>query len=114
MHHSKTDNLRILLFLPLVVLHLQFGITLLHHHHVNSWYDHKDSTHHISANTPTPTKQVVPPSAPTSPPYSPVVSTTVIGIAAPNRLILGHIRPTPSVVTAYQPTASFPNRASPA
>jgi len=102
------------LFLPLVLLHLQCGIALLHHHHGNSFYDHKDPTHHICADYPTHTMRAATPEAPTSQAYHPVLAATVAPVAAPNRLILGHIRPTASDVNAYLPITSFPNRASPA
>jgi|GEM_PF-5659744 len=103
-------KLRIPLFLALVLLQLQFGITLLHHHHDNSYYDHKDPTHHICADTPTATKRCV--AGPFS--CSPVLPAAAPRVAAPDRLILGQDRPEPTRITAYPPIASFPNRASPA
>lgn len=111
---SKINKLRILLILPLVLLHLQFGITLLHNHHGNSCYDHKDPTHHICANSPTPTKWGVTISAPASPSYTPVLPATVTHLASPKQLTLEHTYPAPSRIIACKPTASFPNRASPA
>lgn len=114
MQVSKINKSRILLFLPLALLHLQFGVILLHHHHCNSWYDHKDPIHHICANIPTQAKLGVTPITPGSPSYNPVLPATVIHVVAPNRLAVGHIRPTPSDVAIYRPTTSFPNRASPA
>jgi len=111
---AKINTPKILLLLPLLLLHLQFGVALLHYHHSDSWYDHKDSTHHICTANHTLTTRGGTSTIPASPTHAPFLSTARIHVAAPHRLILGNLRPEPSVITAYQPIASFPNRAPPA
>ena len=114
MRYSKINTLRILLLLPLVLLHLQSGIALLHHHHRNSWYDLKDPTHHISIVSITPAKWAAPSAVPVFPSYPTALPTVGLHVTGPNGLILGHVMPLPPVVAGFEPTASFPNRASPA
>ena len=43
------SKLKIFLLLPLMLLHLQSGMVLLHHHFNDSWHDEKDPVHQFSS-----------------------------------------------------------------
>jgi hypothetical protein len=43
------SKLRLLLIIPMMLLALQTGVVVLHHHMDGSWYDQKDPLHQLSA-----------------------------------------------------------------
>jgi hypothetical protein len=49
MRFLAKSKFRLLLIIPLMLLALQTGIVVLHHHMDGSWYDQADPSHQLSA-----------------------------------------------------------------
>ena len=60
MRQSPNSKMQLFFTLSLTLLLLvQFGVALLHHHHEGSYYDQKDQFHHVTLEAPSPSKVTV-------------------------------------------------------
>jgi hypothetical protein len=103
---------RFFLLLPFVLLLLQFGIALLHHHHDSSWYDHEDPIHYLSSNSP-----IISKSHPN--PVRQAFFVHLLPVAKPASVEVSvaaaiiHAEELPLVPGLYTPATAFPKRAPP-
>jgi hypothetical protein len=110
----------IFLLLPLVLLLLQLGLALLHHHHDSSWYDHKDPIHQccsdpsIVSNRAAKLKvrQVTP--AALEAPIAIFLAKNLALATSPEAAIINKKRLKSCMLPCFRPSVSFARRAPPA